>query len=94
MPEGETMELISWLEDRAANCRRIAATKYGADRSGWLEDEVYFRAAVAAINQSRRVLEVLGAINGALNMGTQAAEVLDENSPIRDAMRDVLTPNA
>ena len=41
---------------------------------------------------ARKAVEVLEAINGALNMGLPAAEVLDENSPIRDAMRDVLMP--
>ena len=43
------------------------------------------------IKKFRAVLE---AINGALEMGIPAAEVMDENSPIRDAMRDALvTPN-
>lgn len=41
---------------------------------------------------ARKAVEVLDAINGALNMGLPAAEILDENSPIRDAMRDALMP--
>lgn len=55
------------------------------------------KAATIAANadtEIRRLREVLEAINGALNMGFAAAEVLDENSPIRDAMRAALTPNA
>lgn len=43
------MELVDWLNERAANCRRIAADKRGADRTGWLEDEAYFRRAAAVV---------------------------------------------
>lgn len=42
---------------------------------------------------AKKAVEVLEAINMALNMGIPASEVLDENSTIRDAMRDALTPN-
>lgn len=51
MTKGKTMELLNWLEERAANCRRIADTRHGADRAGWIEDETYFRLAVTAIDQ-------------------------------------------
>lgn len=49
------MELVHWLEERAANCRRIADMKHGEDRAGWMEDEAYFRLAVTAIDQCMQV---------------------------------------
>src|SRR5579883_1968083 len=42
-------EVIKWLRERADNCARIATRKFGMDRDGWLEDERYFRAAIAAL---------------------------------------------
>lgn len=43
--------------------------------------------------KQKTALDVLMAINEALSKGMSPAEVLDENSPIMDAMRDVLTHN-
>lgn len=44
-----TLPLDVWLQERLENAERIAKTKNGADRAGWLEDAGYFRRAVAAV---------------------------------------------
>lgn len=48
--ESMTSESIKkWLTERHENCLRIAGTKTGADRDGWLEDASYFAAAIGLI---------------------------------------------
>lgn len=48
--ESMTAESIKkWLTERHENCLRIAGTKTGADREGWLEDASYFAAAIGLI---------------------------------------------
>lgn len=41
-----------WLSESLANCYRIAATKTGKDREGWLEDASYFAAAMGMVEWS------------------------------------------
>lgn len=48
--ELDPQKVRAWLHDRLANCHRIARTKDGADRDGWLEDAAYFAAAIGMID--------------------------------------------
>lgn len=41
--------LAKWAAERLGNSKRIAATKSGADRDGWLEDVAYWEAICAAL---------------------------------------------
>jgi hypothetical protein len=45
--------LEQWVTERLDNCQRIAATKKGADRSGWLEDAQYFLAILDALSDGK-----------------------------------------
>lgn len=46
------LSVLEWAEERYANTTRIAAGKVGADRMGWLEDEVYWREIVARLREA------------------------------------------
>ena len=39
-------EVLDWLNERMAYALRLAELKTGADREGWLEDAIYFQAAL------------------------------------------------
>lgn len=43
-------EVRKWLEDELRNCCRIAKTKTGDDRMGWLRDVAYFAATVGLVD--------------------------------------------
>lgn len=45
------LNLVEWLEERRDNARRIAKTKRGTDRQGWMDDVSYFARAVEAVRQ-------------------------------------------
>lgn len=51
-------DVRGWLQDRRDNCQRIARSKRGEDRKGWLDDVAFFTAAVglidAAMNNTQR----------------------------------------
>lgn len=43
------MTAAEWIRERLDNCQRIAATKAGTERDGWLEDADYFAATLEAL---------------------------------------------
>ena len=48
----ERQKLSNWLLERATNCMRIAETKSGDDRAGWLEDADYFSNTINALDEA------------------------------------------
>jgi hypothetical protein len=58
----------SWLTDRLNNCAKLAATKAGSDRNGWLEDAAYFSAAIAMIDWTALEATEGSALNGDIAM--------------------------
>ncbi len=50
-------DVRAWLTARLVNCERIAATKYGADRDGWLDDAAYFAGAIGLIDWTEAIKE-------------------------------------
>lgn len=45
------LTLSEWLNERLANSVRLADTKTGAERQGWLDDAAYLRAAGMVVRQ-------------------------------------------
>ena len=48
-PARDALDVRAWAVERLANSERIAATKSGEDRDGWLEDVAYWRAIATAV---------------------------------------------
>lgn len=42
-------QTMAWLEERLANCLRLADENNGDDRKGWVEDAAFFAKAIAII---------------------------------------------
>jgi hypothetical protein len=58
MEENEpALTTIDWVRERLANCERIAKTKAGADRDGWLEDADYFKQILTDLESLRLIVE-------------------------------------
>lgn len=43
-------DVIEWLQERAANCRRLAVLSKSKDVEGWLDDARYFDNAIALLS--------------------------------------------
>lgn len=54
-PDGLPLSVEDWLQERLDNCQRIAATKTGADRTGWLVDARYFNEALMRLHKAKAV---------------------------------------
>lgn len=79
------MKLTTWLKEREMNARRIASSKTGNDRDGWLEDADYFKAAHDAlvlarppmtIDQRRALIDSAGDKTDGLNQDDFADEIV------------------
>ena len=46
-----TISLSEWLEERKENCIRIMADKPESEKQGWIEDALYFQAAIFRVTQ-------------------------------------------
>ena len=46
-----------WIRERLNNCFKIAASKVGRDREGWLEDAFYFTETIHALAERDRLRE-------------------------------------
>ncbi len=69
-------------------------SRYAGLRSAAEKAAVDTRLAIVmagrAVNSHDELVEALEAIEHALRMGFQAADILDENSPIRDGIRQAI----
>lgn len=49
----QKLPLPEWIQERIQNCHRIAASKSGSDRDGWLEDAKYFSEILRELAQAK-----------------------------------------
>jgi hypothetical protein len=60
----DALTVAQWARERLQNSERIAASRTGADRDGWLEDVAYWREIVrqlTALDQASAALDELAA---------------------------------
>lgn len=63
------LALVEWAVERYENTQRIAATKHGADRIGWLEDGEYWQAIVAVLVEQVRTITMVATADSDHNNG-------------------------
>jgi len=96
----ETTEsiVVEWLTERLANCERIAKTKAGSDREGWLDDAAGFAAALKIVadydTMKTRLEETIESLTMAVNAGavkvTQQAAEIARLRELLDAAAEVM----
>lgn len=64
-----------WIRERLDNCQRIAASKTGQVRDGWLEDAAYFSDTLAKLARADELQAELGRVKDALAF---AGAILEE----------------
>lgn len=96
--ETPKLSLVEWLEERLANTQRIAASKTGAAREGWLEDGRYFTRAIQEIESLTKDVErqrfVTKQAHEILDNHSKIVEKLEaENKKLREALKAVRPSN-
>jgi len=65
-------DTLDWLEERKANCVRLASRKSGTDRDGWIDDGAHFGHAISLIRRAYRA------------RGTTSPPASPEESPVSE----------
>jgi hypothetical protein len=83
--EAMPLGVLEWAQERLDNTTRIAATKTGEDRDGWLEDRSYWQMIVGALQRdSEQVarIEAMARLEAALAKaeGERDAAVTERDS--------------
>lgn len=89
VPSKERLPLLEWVLKRLENCQRLAATKTGADRDGWLEDADYFSRllrivdgqALMALRQIAEECEYPACILSPAEIAKMARDGLEGSAP-------------
>ncbi len=78
--DGQNLSVVDWIGERYENAKRLAATKTGEDRDGWMEDARYLHDAHEALKGSARDAERI------VDLSAKLAGAIDE----RDEARSML----